>query len=131
MNATVGIMKKTITLLILACVVLSGCANYRAPWEKNPYVRSPSTNHYGSRTQRVEPPIHNLPKEIPQLIEQPKVKKPINTEKPKQTDREVKQVKRKVTPSTKTAALKTKNEATDSNALSAPATPKKVTIPID
>lgn len=124
-------MKNTIALLILTCLVLNGCANYRAPWEKNPYVRSPSTIQDASRTQRVEPPIHSLPKEIPQPIEQPKVTKPINTKKPKQTSREVKKVEKKVTPSTKTAALQTKNEATDSNPLPTPASPKKLNIPID
>ena len=112
-------MKNTIALSILACLVLSGCANYQAPWEKNPYVRSPSTIQDTSRTQRVEPPIHSLPKEIPQPIEQPKVTRPINTEKPKQTGLEVKKVKTKIMPSTKSAVLQTKNKTTDSNALPA------------
>lgn len=124
-------MKNTIALLIFACVFLNGCANYRAPWEKNPYGRSASTIQDASRTQRVEPSIHSLPKEIPQPIEQPKVTKPINTEKPKKTGREVKSVEKKVTPSTKIAALKTKNKATNSNPLSTPAAPKKLNIPID
>lgn len=124
-------MKNTIALLILACLVLNGCANYRAPWEKNPYVRSPSTIQDASRTQRVEPPIHSLPKEIPQSIEQPKITKPINTEKPKQAGREVKKVERKVTLSTKAADFQTKNKGTDSNPFPGHAAPKKVNIPID
>lgn len=124
-------MKNTITLLILACLVLNGCANYQATWGKNPYVKSPSTIQDAGRTQRVEPPIHSLPKEIPQPIEQPKVTKPIKTEKPKQTGREVKKVEKKVTPSTKNSALQTKNKATDANPLPTPASPKKVNIPID
>lgn len=131
MNATEGFMKNTVTLLILACVVLSGCANYRAPWEKNPYVKSPSTIHDGSQTQRAESPIYNLPNEITPPREQPEVKKPINIEKPKQPGREVKKVEKKVTTSTKTAALQTKNKATNSNPLPTPASPKKVNIPID
>lgn len=124
-------MKKTITLLILVLLVLSGCAIYRAPWEKNPYVRSPSTIQDASRIQRIESPDVSLPKEVPLPIEQPEVTKPINTGKPKQTGREVKKVEKNVTPSTKAVTLQTKNKTTDPNSLPTTTAPKKLNIPID
>ena len=124
-------MKKMIALLIFALLVLSGCANYRAPWENNPYVRLPSTIQDASRIHRIESPILSLPKEIPLPIEQAELTKPINTGKTNQTGREVKKVEKIVTPSTKAAALQTKNKSTDTKPFSAPAAPKKLNIPID